>query len=75
MLAEGGESHVRVMIKPFSSYEILGIWTPYINTLIPEGDGYQAALVNFRFLANVVVSTDEAITVIKSRGLIKSVGK
>jgi hypothetical protein len=25
------------------------------------GDGYQAALINYRFLAHAVISTDEAI--------------
>ncbi len=28
---------------------------------IPEGDGYLAALVNFRFMANAVWTTDEAV--------------
>jgi hypothetical protein len=26
---------------------------------VPEGDGYQAALVNFRYMANAVWTTDE----------------
>lgn len=25
------------------------------------GDGYEAALVNFKFIANAVLSTDEAV--------------
>ncbi len=28
---------------------------------IPDGDGYLAAITNFRFIANAVWSTDEAI--------------
>lgn len=28
---------------------------------IPEGDGYLAALINFRFMANAVWTTDEAV--------------
>jgi nicotinamidase-related amidase len=28
---------------------------------VPEGDGYAAALVNFRFMANDVLVTSEAI--------------
>jgi nicotinamidase-related amidase len=28
---------------------------------IPEGDGYLAALINFRFIANAVWTTDEAV--------------
>ena len=27
----------------------------------PEGDGYLAALINFRFMANAVWTTDEAV--------------
>lgn len=30
------------------------------------GDGYQAAIVNYRFLANAVLSTDEAVTLMAS---------
>lgn len=28
---------------------------------IPEGDGYLAALINFRFMGNAVWTTDEVI--------------
>ena len=28
---------------------------------VDEGDGYQAAMINFRFMANTVWSTDEAV--------------
>ena len=28
---------------------------------IPEGDGYLAALINFRLMANAVWTTDEAV--------------
>jgi biuret amidohydrolase len=28
---------------------------------VPDGDGYQAGTTNFRFMANTVWSTDEAI--------------
>ncbi len=28
---------------------------------VPEGDGYAAALVNFRYMANDVWTTDEAV--------------
>jgi hypothetical protein len=32
---------------------------------LPEGDGYLAALVNFRFLASAVWTTVEAVDVLK----------
>ena len=38
---------------------------------VPEGDGYQAALVNFRYIANAVVSTDVAVMGIKNGGELK----
>ena len=28
---------------------------------IPDGNGYEAALVNFRFMANAVWTTEEAV--------------
>jgi nicotinamidase-related amidase len=31
---------------------------------VPEGDGYAAALVNFRFMANTVMTTNEAVEAI-----------
>jgi hypothetical protein len=38
---------------------------------VPEGDGYQAALVNFRHIANAVVPTDVAVKGIKNGGELK----
>ena len=32
---------------------------------VPEGDGYQAALINFRFIAKTVWTTEEALETIK----------
>jgi hypothetical protein len=34
---------------------------------VPEGNGYDAALVNFRFLANTVWSTEEAVAAISQQ--------
>ena len=31
---------------------------------VPEGDGYQSASVNFRFLANAVRNTEEVVKAI-----------
>ena len=33
---------------------------------LPEGDGYQAALINFRYIANALWTTDEAVQRIKA---------
>ncbi len=35
---------------------------------VPEGDGYASAVVNFRFMANAVWITDEAVKMIKEAG-------
>lgn len=32
---------------------------------MPEGNGYEAALINFRFLANTVWTTDEAVSTLR----------
>ena len=34
---------------------------------IPDGDGYLAALVNYRFIANAVWTTDEAVARMKKK--------
>ena len=36
--------------------------------MLPEGDGYLAALTNFRYMANGVWSTDEAVERIRNTG-------
>ncbi len=35
-----------------------------IAAKIPEGDGYLAAIINFRFIANAVWSTDETVALL-----------
>jgi nicotinamidase-related amidase len=40
---------------------------------LPEGDGYQAALINFRYMANTVWTTTEAVNAIReSTGAMKT---
>jgi biuret amidohydrolase len=34
--------------------------------MLPEGDGYLAALTNFRFIANAVWSTEETVELIEN---------
>lgn len=36
--------------------------------VIPDGDGYAAALVNFRFIANDVLTTSEAVQAMDQAG-------
>jgi hypothetical protein len=32
--------------------------------MLPEGDGYLAALINFRYIANALWATDETVALI-----------
>ena len=54
------ESHLRDLLE--QGFEIAVVMDATAAAKVPEGDGYQAALVNFRFLANTVWTTDEAVS-------------
>ena len=49
------ESHMRELLE--QGFEVLVVTDATAAAKVPEGDGYQAALVNFRFLANTVKTT------------------
>lgn len=54
------ESHLRELLEQGFEVEIVTDATAAPRH--PDlGDGYQAAMVNYRFLANAVLSTDEAV--------------
>jgi len=53
------ESHLRELLE--TGFEIAVIKDATAAAQIPEGDGYLAALINFRFIANAVWTTDEAV--------------
>ncbi|MEH6358881.1 MAG: cysteine hydrolase [Pseudomonadales bacterium] len=65
------EAHLRELLE--QGFEVAVVKDATAGAQVPEGDGYQAALVNFRYLANAVVTTKEAIAGIKTKGVIKSV--
>ncbi len=52
------ESHLRELLE--QGFEVAVVTDATAAAQIPEGDGYAAALVNFRFLANTTWSTEEA---------------
>lgn len=52
------ESHMRELLE--QGFEVAVVKDATAAAKVPEGDGYAAALVNFRFLANTVMSTDDA---------------
>ncbi|MDA2918998.1 cysteine hydrolase [Desulfobacterota bacterium AH_259_B03_O07] len=66
------ESHLREMLE--QGFEVAVVNDATAAAQVPEGDGYAAALVNFRFLANDVMTTDEAKKAISEHGKKKASG-
>lgn len=63
------ESHLRELME--QGFEVTVVKDATAGAQVPEGDGYQAALVNFRYIANAVVPTDIAVKGIKNGGELK----
>jgi nicotinamidase-related amidase len=57
------ESHLRELLE--QGFEVAVVKDAMAAAKVPEGDGYQAALVNFRFIANAVWTTQEAVATIE----------
>lgn len=53
------ESHLRELLE--QGFEVAVVHDATAAAQIPDGDGYLAALTNFRFIANAVWSTDEVV--------------
>jgi nicotinamidase-related amidase len=53
------ESHLRALLE--SGFEVAVVKDATAAATLAEEDGYQAALINFRYLANALWSTDEAL--------------
>lgn len=53
------ESHLRELIE--QGFEVTVVKDATAGPKVPEGDGYQAALTNFRIIANDLWTTDEAV--------------
>ena len=55
------ESHLRELIE--QGFEVAVVKDATAAPRHPElGDGYQAAVVNYHFIANAVLTTDEAVS-------------
>ncbi len=54
------EAHLREFLE--QGYEVAVVKDATAGAMLPEGDGYLAAIINFRYIANAVWSTDEAIS-------------
>ncbi len=57
------ESHLRELLE--RGFEVAVVKDATAAAVIPDGDGYAAALVNYRFIANAVWTTEEAVRTIK----------
>ena len=53
------ESHMREFIE--QGFEMAVVRDATAGAKVPEGDGYLAALINFRMMANAVWSTDQTV--------------
>jgi nicotinamidase-related amidase len=52
------ESHMRELVE--QGFEVAVVKDATAAAIVPEGNGYEAALVNFRFIASAVWTTQEA---------------
>lgn len=52
------ESHLRELLE--TGFEVAVVSDATAAAVIPDGDGYAAAMTNFRFIANTVMTTEEA---------------
>ncbi len=59
------EAHLREMLE--QGFEVTVVKDATAAAILPDlGDGYAAAMTNFRFLANAVVSTEEAASAFRT---------
>ena len=56
------EAHMRELLE--MGFEVAVVKDATAAAKVPEGDGYLAALINFRFIANAVWSTDETVALL-----------
>ncbi|GAA2404719.1 cysteine hydrolase [Mycolicibacterium llatzerense] len=60
------EGHLRELVE--QGFEVVVVKDATAGPRLPEGDGYLAALVNFRFLASAVWTTAEAVAALSGSG-------
>lgn len=60
------ESHLRHLLE--QGFQVAVVKDATAAAQLPEGDSYLAALINFRFIANGLRSTDEALGKLKAMG-------
>ena len=61
------ESHLRELLE--QGFEVMVVRDATAAAITPDlGDGYAAAITNFKFIANAVVTTEEAVEAIAQSG-------
>ena len=58
------QAHLHELLE--QGYEVAVVRDATAAAMLPEGDGYMAAIINFRYIANALWSTEEAVGRIKS---------
>ena len=58
------ESHMRELLE--QGFEVAVVRDATAGAKVPEGDGYLAALINFRMIANAVWTTDTAVDLMQA---------
>ena len=58
------ESHMRELME--QGFEVAVVSDATAAAIVEEGNGYESALVNFRFIANTVWTTEQAVQKIES---------
>jgi nicotinamidase-related amidase len=56
------ESHLRELLE--QGFEVAVVSDATAGAMLPEGDGYLAAIINFRYIANALWTTEEAVSYI-----------
>ncbi len=58
------ESHLRELLE--QGFEVAVVKDATAGAMLPEGDGYLAAIINFRYIANAVWTTDDVVKMLGS---------
>ena len=58
------QAHLHELLE--LGYEVAVVRDATAGARLPEGDGYMAALINFRYIANALWTTDEAVKLIEN---------
>ncbi|MEK9629249.1 MAG: cysteine hydrolase [Nitrospinota bacterium] len=59
------ESHLRELLE--QGFEVAVVKDATAAAIVPEGNGYEAAIINYRYLANTVWTTEEAVDLISQQ--------